>query len=100
MINDVYEEELAIGDQALLRNKIYDTIGGILHNFTSVAVLGTYYYFGNTLTLGELALCTFMMNQIKVQIFLSKRLFDTYFDTMEAMEKLWEYYCAPETQKA
>ena len=97
MINDVYEEELAIGDQALLRHKIYDIVGGILHNFTSIATIGTYYYFGNTLTLGELALCTVMMNRIKDRIFHSKHLFDRYFDTMESMEKLWEYYCAPET---
>ena len=99
MINSVYQEELEIGDSALLRHKIYDVVGAIIHHFMPLVTFGCYTYFGNTLTLSQMVLTTMMMNRIRHRIYHSKNLFDRYFDVMEAMEKLWEFYCAPETQK-
>ena len=45
-----------------------------------------------------MALTTMMLGRIRGRIHHVRHLFNQYFDTMESMERLWEFYCAPETQ--
>ena len=40
-----------------------------------------------------------MLERLRGNIDRSFHLYRTYFDTMRSMENLWEFYCAPETQK-
>ena len=97
-ITSIYHEELAIGDTALLRQKVFDIAGGVLHHFMPIAVFGAYTYMGNTLTLSQMALTSIFLDRIRGRIHHVRGLYKNYFDTMESMEKLWEFYCAPESQ--
>ena len=98
-IQQVYREELEIGDTALLRQKVFDVIGGMLHHFMPIAVFASYTYMGNSLTLSQMALTSIFLDRIRGRIHHVRHLYNQYFETMESMEKLWEFYCAPESQK-
>ena len=63
------------------------------------AVFATYVYTGNTLTLSKMAICSIMLDRVKGRIEQLPRLYTEYFNIMESMEKLWQFYCAPESQK-
>ena len=97
-IENTYKEELAIEDRVLLRNKLHDCLGGCFKQFMSFAVFATYTGLGNTLTLSQIALCTIMLDRIKGRIMQVPRLYEQYFSVRESMEKLWQFYCAPESQ--
>ena len=96
-IHDIFEEEMAIADTVEVRNKLYDVVGGVLHMFMPITVFGFYTYYGNTITMAQMALTTIMLERIRGRINHVRHLFNRYFDTMESMEKLWEFYTAPET---
>lgn len=98
-IEKTYKEELAIEDRQLLRNKLHDILGGILRQFMHFAVFATYVGVGNTLTLSKIAICSIMLDRVKGRIEQMPRLYSEYFSIMESMEKLWQFYCAPESQK-
>ena len=40
-----------------------------------------------------------MLGRLEGRIGHSQHLYRMYFSLVESMEKLWEFYCAPETQK-
>ena len=98
-IESTYKEELAIEDRVLLRNKFHDCISGLLRQFMTFCVFAVYTGFGNTMTLSKMALCSIMLEKIKNKLMEVPRLYSEYFSAMESMEKLWKFYCAPESQK-
>jgi len=65
----------------------------------NVSVLCLYVYMGNTLSLSTLTLSTIMLNRIRSKLNLSQYLYRDYFNLMESMERLWLFYCAPESQR-
>jgi len=67
-IGNTYKEELAIGDKALLRNKMHDVIGGFFEKFMPLAVFSVYTGLGNTLTLGQMALTSIMLDRIRGRV--------------------------------
>ena len=97
-IESTYKEELAIEDRVLLRNKLHDIISGILRQFMTFCVFAVYTGLGNTMTLSKMAICGIMLERIKGRIMQVPRLYSEYFSVMESMEKLWTFYCAPESQ--
>ena len=97
-IETAYQEELKIGDHATLRSMKYDILNAILHNFMPIAVFSTYIALGNTLTLSQMGLTTVMLDRIRGRISHHVPFFyKQYFSTMQGLEKLWEFYCAPES---
>ena len=98
-IDDVYQEQLEIEDKAATRAKIYEVFDHILNNMMSLTVFGVYIWLGGTLTLSRLALTEIMLNRIRGRIGQSQHLYRQYFSVMESMQKLWDFYCAPECQK-
>ena len=98
-VDEVYNEELKLEDIVMLRAKAYDFFFSCLHQFFPIAVFGLYQALGNTLTLSKMALVTIMLNRVKGRLNHTTHLYNLYFSTMERMEKLWQFYTAPETQK-
>ena len=80
-----------------MRAKVYDVIEGILSKGVSITTFGVYIYLGNTLSISKLALTQQMLGRLEGRINHSQHLYRQYFSLMESMEKLWEFYCAPET---
>ena len=97
-ITDLYDEEDALADKAELSNRVWDVTGGLLHHFMPITVFFFYTYFGNTLTLAQMALTTMMLERTRGGIGHIKHLFNNYYSILDSMEKLWEFYCAPESQ--
>ena len=67
-IETTYNEELAIGDKALHREKMHDIIAGFFEQFMQFAVFSVYTGMGNTLTLSQMALCSIMLERIRSKI--------------------------------
>ena len=62
-----------------------------------IAVFGTYTALGNTLTLSKMALTSIMLNTLRSRIEMSSRLYDIAFNTLSCMERLYDFYSAPES---
>ena len=63
-IENVYQEEVALEDQTILRNRIYDFVNGCFTVFVPVILYGVYTYNGNTLNLSAMAMANLMMGRI------------------------------------
>ena len=63
-IEKVYQEEVALEDQTLVRNKIYDFFNGSLTVFVPVILYGFYVKNGNTLDLSSIAVVNMMIGKI------------------------------------
>mmetsp|Transcript_36652 Transcript_36652/g.48120 ORF Transcript_36652/g.48120 Transcript_36652/m.48120 type:complete len:809 (+) Transcript_36652:302-2728(+) len=98
-VDEVFQEELDIEDKQHARAKIYDVLNHFLHSIASFTIFGVYIWLGNTLTLSKLALTEIMLGRIRDRINHTQHLYRQYFSVMESMQKLWEFYCAPESQK-
>ena len=98
-IEDAYMSEKELDQQCLVRNKFYDAISSSIHHLIPISAFYIYTAQGNSLTLAQWGMTTVMLERLRSNIDRSFNLYRTYFDTMRSMEKLWEFYCAPETQK-
>ena len=63
-VDGVFQEELAIDDEKLIRQKIYDIIDGFLQNFSSLSVIIAYTAMGSRLTLSQFALTNLMLQRV------------------------------------
>ena len=97
-VDEVFQEEMDIEDKQHTRQKIYDVAEHMLSSFMEIAVISIYIALGNTITLQKLALTQWGLSSIRGQIDQTQFLYKLYFDVMESMKKLWEFYCAPECQ--
>lgn len=98
-IESIYQEEMDLQDQAMLRNKVFDVIGGILHHAMPICTFFFYVWAGNELTLSQMALTNIMLDRIRGRIHQMPHLYRMYFNMQETMDKLWSFYCAPEIQR-
>jgi len=78
---------------------VFDFSDHLLNSSLTIVVFSVYIWLGNTLTLSKLALTQIMLRRIRDRIGHSEHLYRQYFNVMESMEKLWQFYCAPESQK-
>ena len=53
-IENIYKEEIGLKNSLEVRNKVYDFIGGLLHQIMPLLVYGLYVYNGNPLDLGQM----------------------------------------------
>ena len=94
----MHQTAVKLHDYVMVRNRFFDFFGGVLHHMMPITVFGTYCYLGNTLTLSKMTLSWMMLDKIRGRIGHSQHLYRLYFHVCESMEKLWEFYCAPECQ--
>ena len=97
-IDEVFQEEMDIEDKQHARQKVFDVVEQILNSSMEIVVLSVYIALGNTLTLQKLALTQWGLGNIRGRIDHMQHLYRLYFSVMESMQKLWEFYCAPECQ--
>ena len=83
----------------MLRAKAYDCLNHFVNCFRNVAVFSVYIYMGNTLTLSQLSLTSIMLGRLQGRIDHIQHLYREYFHIKLSMEKLWQFYTAPESQK-
>ena len=98
-IEKVYQEEVALEDQTLVRNKIYDFFNGSLTVFVPVILYGFYVKNGNTLDLSSIAVVNMMIGKIQFRLNEINRMFKDIFRVKEAMQRMNDFYMAPEIQK-
>ena len=98
-VDEVYQEELKLEDKAHARSKIYEIFDHFLNNIMSLTTFSVYIWFGGSLTLSKVTLTEIMLDRIRGRIGHTQHLYREYFHVMESMEKLWNFYCAPEYQK-
>ena len=98
-VDEVYQEELKLEDKAHARSKIYEIVDHFLNNIMSLTTFSVYIWFGGSLTLSKVTLTEIMLDRIRGRIGHTQHLYREYFNVMESMEKLWNFYCAPEYQK-
>ena len=60
-IEAIYQEEVALEDKTMYRNKFYEIIEGAIHQFMPLLIYGLYVYNGNPLTLSSMAMANMMM---------------------------------------
>ena len=98
-IEKVYQEEVALEDQTLVRNKIYDFFSGSLTVFVPVILFGFYVKNGNILDLSSIAVVNMMIGKIQFRLNEINRMFKDIFRVKEAMQRMNDFYMAPEIQK-
>lgn len=67
-IESTYQEELKIGEEAMVRGMAYDFLNQVLFHFMPLAVFATYTGLGNSLTLSQMALTTIMLDRIRTRM--------------------------------
>ena len=98
-IEDVYQQEVALEDQTLVRNKVYDFFTGTLTVSLPVILYGLYVKNGNVLNLSSIAVVNMMIGKIQYRVSEIKRLFKDVFRVLESMQRLNDFFVAPEIQK-
>ena len=98
-VDQMYKNELQIEDDKVLRDSLFTFMEAALNGLMPIAVFGSYTALGNTLTLSKMAITIMMLNIVRSKLEKSRDLYQTYFDSMACMERLWEFYTAPEAQK-
>ena len=98
-IENIYKEEISIKNTLEVRNKMYDFLGGLLHQIMPLLVYGLYVYNGNPLNLGDMLMANMMMGRIRGRMHQANRIYRNIFTLEEAMTRLNTFYNAPEVQK-
>ena len=98
-IEDLYQQEMALEDKCLYRNKFYDIINGLIHMIMPLLVYGLYVYNGNPLDLSSMAMANIMMGRIQGRIHHIRHLYNEFFHLEDSMIRLNSFYFAPEVQK-
>ena len=70
-----------------------------LHHFVPMVTFTVYKGLGHQMTLSQMILAEMMIHQLRGSIHWIRHLYRRQFDIKESFDKLWRYYCAPETQK-
>ena len=70
-----------------------------LSNLAPIACFTVFKFQGNVMQLSQFLLLQYMIDVLKGQIGYSQFLFGEYFRLRESFERMWEFYCAPESQK-
>ena len=84
---------------AEVRNKMYDFLGGCLHQIMPLLVYGLYVWNGNPIDLGQMKMANMMMGRIRGRMHQANRIYRNIFVLEEAMTRLNTFYNAPEVQK-
>ena len=84
---------------AEVRNKMYDFLGGCLHQIMPLLVYGLYVWNGNPIDLGQMMMANMMMGRIRGRMHQANRIYRNIFVLEEAMTRLNTFYNAPEVQK-
>ena len=98
-IENIYKEEIGMKNTLEVRNKVYDFLGGLLHQIMPLLVYGLYVYNGNPLDLGQMLMANMMMGRIRGRMHQANRIYRNIFTLEEAMTRLNTFYNAPEVQK-
>lgn len=83
-------------DDKLWRDSLFTFFEEVLSALMPIAVFGSFAALGNTLTLSKVALTTIMLNKLCDRLEMTRGLHETYFSSMACMERLWEFYTAPD----
>ena len=97
-IEEAYENEKKLENQCMLRNKFYDFLNSSIHHLMPLAAFWLYTVQGNSLTLAQWSLMTVMLHRVKGRLDHCFHLYRNFFHTRHSMERLWGFYCAPESQ--
>ena len=98
-IEGVHQEEIALEDLSLFRNRIFDFVTNGLSVSLPLLVYGLYVYMGNSLDLVSMALVNVLMSKIQDRMQQINRIYKNLFSLDEAMVRLNDFYTAPEVQK-
>ena len=98
-MENIYKEEIEMKNSMEVRNKVYDFMGGLLHQIMPLLVYGLYVYNGNPLDLGQMLMANMMMGRIRGRMHQANRIYRNIFTLEEAMTRLNTFYNAPEIQK-
>ena len=98
-MENIYREEIEMKNTAEVRNKVYDLLGGLMHQLMPLLVYGLYVYNGNAIDLGQMMMANMMMGRIRGRMHQANRIYRNVFTLEEAMTRLNTFYNAPEVQK-
>ena len=98
-IQSIYKKQQELDDKELVRNKCFDMMMHCLHHFVPMVTFTVYKGLGHQMTLSQMILAEMMIHQLRGSIHWIRHLYRRQFDIKESFDKLWRYYCAPETQR-
>lgn len=97
--DNVYQEQLLVEDELLLRQKVYNFAETLLESSMSIAVFSVYMWLGNTLTVSKLVMTELMMETIRQSSRDLSNMVTHLMALSKIMERMWELYTAPEVQR-
>ena len=98
-IDKLHEEEVALQDRSMLRNKMHDMLNGCLDIFTPLLIYGLYVSNGNPLDLSKMFMTNMMLGKICGRMHHVRHLMGSWFDLESALERLNRFYFSPNIQK-